>query len=99
MIRVGMTINLNDFQSEKIDIEFPSQMLPSNLTDPDAALEYASTWLNEKLRARIESIVRREAARGNRIDAPIVGPPERLTPPAVVQTPPPTLPSGGMVIR
>ena len=35
MIRVGMTINLNDFQSEKIDIEFPSQLLPSKLTDPD----------------------------------------------------------------
>ncbi len=87
MIRRGVTINLNDFRSEKFEIEFPVQLLPPGLTDPDAAFHYAWEWVDRRLRQLIEVVVRREASRGNPIDAPIVGPPENLDPPVSVTFP------------
>lgn len=84
MVRRGVTINLNNYESERLDLEFPVQFLPANLTDPDKAEAFAFDWLEAKFQQRIEEIVRREAALGNRIVAPLVGGPEDLNPPARV---------------
>ncbi len=92
MIRRGVTVNLNDYQAERVDIEFPAQFLPPGMTDADEAFKYASTWVETRLRNLVETVVRREAARGNRIDAPFVGPPESLDPPAPVAIASPPVP-------
>lgn len=92
MIRRGLTLNLNDYQAERGDIEFPAQFLPPGMTDAGEAFRYASTWVETKLRGLAEAVVRREAACGNRIAAPLVGPPEALDPPAPVLIASPPVP-------
>jgi hypothetical protein len=61
----GVTLNLRDFQSERIDIGYPFDHL-----GPNESFEDAVNWVNTRLQAEIDKVERREAARGNYIQVP-----------------------------
>ena len=87
MFQRGVTINLGDYQSERIDVSYPFDHLR-----PDQTYDDVVHWVDARLRAEIEKIVRREAARGIYIDPPLIGeagPASLATPPAVAVTFPP----------
>ncbi len=64
MVRRGVVINLNNYQSERLDIEFPIHLLPPDCTTPEAAEAYAFRWVQTALIRRVAEIVRREAGKG-----------------------------------
>lgn len=87
MFRHGVTVSLGDFQSERVEVAYPIEHLR-----PGESFDDAVRWVDARLRAEIDKIVRREAARGNHIDPPLIGeagPASLATPPAVAVTFPP----------
>ena len=70
MFRRGVTINLGDFQTERVEVAFPFDSLRPNQTFDDAV-----RWVDTRLRAEIDKVIQREAARGNYINPPLVGEP------------------------
>lgn len=81
MYSYGITINLNDFQSERIDVTYPFDIPPTEQGYNDAVF-----WVKSRLQSEIDAIVQRERARDNYIDPPRVLPSEDAAftlPPAV----------------
>ena len=86
MFRHGVTISLGDYQSERVEVNYPFDSL-----GPDQTYDDVVNWVDTRLRAEIDKIVRREAARGNYIDPPFIGEVGPATP-ATASGPAVTLP-------